>query len=1185
MKKFIQFNLPSIKLASFLLMLLMVVGIQVIAQNNPGVKAAFGIEADIYANKRDFGTFTASGTNDWFKTASSPAGTGLGIIDTTGTAALNATFMDVNARNMTFTRDMGYKGFSLLNNKLFIDAHYIRDFHKTDPTAYITSNKNGQNPSVWQGGTSQVNDKCDVLDGMVAFARNGSTLSDSLWMMGALSIIGTNGSRYFDMEFYQTDLAYSQTTNSFTGAGADAGHTSWIFNSAGKVIQMGDFIVASTFGNAGITDLEFRIWVSSSTYQNVMPSGFKFNGCLDGASQNATFGYASIRPNNTAQSFFFGAVNTGNTQAAPWGSLDQQSALYTNYSANQFLEFAVNFTKLGVDPASLSSFANGKPCKDIARKLVIKSRTSLSFTSSLVDFLGPLNIARPNIQPTAGVDRKMCYDKPIAITASLTNGNLYANPVITWTADMGGSISGSTSTATITALTPGRYIVSASRFAGCEIDGRDTLWVKGDRDCDNVIDVTDIDDDNDAVLDASEIGTGVLGSGVNPSDDADGDGIPNYKDPNFCTLNAMGVCFSLDKDGDGIINQFDLDSDNDGITDLVETGGVDTNGDGLIDLKIDGNGNGLYDVYDVTALGFGLNGSLDFDGDGRANFIDLDSDNDGISDIVEAGGADSNGDGKADTFIDVDKDGLHDFFDVDIDNDGIAVSLSLSLLRTEVDANNDGTPDTYIKDASFVDMDKNPNYLDLDSDNDGIPDIVEAGGIDANNDGKIDGFSDTEGDGWAQSVDGDLNNDGVIDNFAGVLIFTGLDANSDGRPDLITTVANLDKTGYPNPYDIDSDDDGIVDTREVRINDDTDFNGVTNGPDANNNGWSDVVESLPTLDIPNTDAIGKADYLDIDADDDGIPDNIEGQLTNVFFAPTYADLDKDGLDDRYDNNDNLFGGAENNGITPVNTDGDAKPDYTDEDADNDSFMDKEEGWDRDGNGILDNGDIVCNSTLDSDGDGLRNAYDAESVVFSPTNGTTPYSYPDERYAGAERDWRDLTPLPVSILNMFAQTIEENVRVNWEVGMEINVANYEVERSEDATNFSLIGSVDANQSEHYQFLDESPLTGKNYYRLRTVDVDGKYVYSKVVLANFEESTVLNAYPNPATDKIQVLVPNSWLLEGTMLTISDMSGRIVMQKSIESSKDTLIRLTDVSNGVYTIKVVSNGNTRHTKFVVAK
>ncbi|MCB0319923.1 MAG: hypothetical protein KDD60_03295, partial [Bdellovibrionales bacterium] len=54
------------------------------------------------------------------------------------------------------------------------------------------------------------------------------------------------------------------------------------------------------------------------------------------------------------------------------------------------------------------------------------------------------------------------------------------------------------------------------------------------------------------------------------------------------------------------------------------------------------------------------------------------------------------------------------------------------------------------------------------------------------------------------------------------------------------------------------------------------------------------------LSVPDSDGDGKADYLDIDSDDDGVTDTIEGQSTNGFISPTGQDTDGDGVDDAYD---------------------------------------------------------------------------------------------------------------------------------------------------------------------------------------------------------------------------------------------------------------------------------------------
>ncbi|MBV1887674.1 MAG: choice-of-anchor D domain-containing protein, partial [Urechidicola sp.] len=145
------------------------------------------------------------------------------------------------------------------------------------------------------------------------------------------------------------------------------------------------------------------------------------------------------------------------------------------------------------------------------------------------------------------------------------------------------------------------------------------------------------------------------------------DFIVDQPDGSTIRIAAMHFC-GLDTDSDGVDDYYDSDSDNDGIPDLVEAGGTDIDGDGIIDVLTDTDIDGLADTYDSTPNVYFAEevttlADLDFDGDGFKNRIDLDSDNDGIVDLIEAGGTDIDGDAKLDSFVDSNSDGYHDSFD------------------------------------------------------------------------------------------------------------------------------------------------------------------------------------------------------------------------------------------------------------------------------------------------------------------------------------------------------------------------------------------------------------------------------------------------------------------------------------------------------------------------------------------
>ncbi len=146
---------------------------------------------------------------------------------------------------------------------------------------------------------------------------------------------------------------------------------------------------------------------------------------------------------------------------------------------------------------------------------------------------------------------------------------------------------------------------------------------------------------------------------------------------------------------------------------------------------------------------------------------------------------------------------------------------------------------------------------------------------------------------------------------------------------------------------------------------DTDQDGVHDGIDIDddNDGILDVLEG-------NSDSDGDSipDSLDIDSDNDGIPDNVEAQTTAGYIPPSGTDSDNDGLDDAYE-------GSGDMGLDPVNTDGTDLPDYLDEDSDNDTIPDNIEGNDFNADGEPDQ----VFTGVDTDGDGLDDGYEGSDV--------------------------------------------------------------------------------------------------------------------------------------------------------------------------------------------------------------
>lgn len=119
-------------------------------------------------------------------------------------------------------------------------------------------------------------------------------------------------------------------------------------------------------------------------------------------------------------------------------------------------------------------------------------------------------------------------------------------------------------------------------------------------------------------------------------------------------------------------------------------------------------------------------------------------------------------------------------------------------------------------------------------------------------------------------------------------------------------------------------------------------------------------------------------------------------------------------------------------------------------------------------------------------------------------------------------------LPVNLVQFSAVKNNGTAMINWTTTEEINVGYYEVQRSDDGIVFYTIGTVAArNQADlqQYQFADNQPLKEQTYYRLRSVDIDGKTKMSKIVkISSLSRGAYLTA-ANPVHNAIHITAGNT------------------------------------------------------------
>jgi hypothetical protein len=340
---------------------------------------------------------------------------------------------------------------------------------------------------------------------------------------------------------------------------------------------------------------------------------------------------------------------------------------------------------------------------------------------------------------------------------------------------------------------------------------------------------------------------------------------------------------------------------------------------------------------------------------------------------------------------------------------------------------------------------------------------------------------------------------------------------------------------------------------------DTNTDGYADGTDTDNNGWSDTVDALAVLSLQNTDGLGKPDYLDIDAENDGIVDNIEAQTTTGYIVPTLSDADNNGLADVYE--------ITTTGIQPVNTDGDGSPDFRDGDTDGDLINDIVEGWDTNGNGTID-GTELSGGIADVDSDGLPDGWDADLVAYSPNNNTTPTSYPGDS-PSSERDWRTTVPLPVTLVDFTLAVNDCEALLNWRTGIETETNHFEVLHSSDSRIFAPIATLKAtgsNSDYHYAF--KTLIEAKHYFRLKAIDIDGQSTLSHIITGNLHCNSNVQIYPNPVINEVTI----SGLAPNTVVKIMNTVGRVILEKETVNGYETF-NFKGQPAGIYSLIILQN------------
>ena len=165
-------------------------------------------------------------------------------------------------------------------------------------------------------------------------------------------------------------------------------------------------------------------------------------------------------------------------------------------------------------------------------------------------------------------------------------------------------------------------------------------------------------------------------------------------------------------------------------------------------------------------------------------------------------------------------------------------------------------------------------------------------------------------------------------------------------------------------------------------------------------------------------------------------------------------------------------------------------------------------------------------------------------------------------------------LPVTLARFNGTLLDNAVSLSWTTTEESGSSHFNVERSADAKEFIQLGRVEAkgnsSATQQYKFLDNKPLNGNNYYRLKMVDADGKFEFSRMIsIDNGANSVAFELLGNPASGReIKFLLKNE---NAANVSLFDLSGKAIrFSLSKTGNEFTLKPKGNISSGLYILSL---------------
>ena len=216
--------------------------------------------------------------------------------------------------------------------------------------------------------------------------------------------------------------------------------------------------------------------------------------------------------------------------------------------------------------------------------------------------------------------------------------------------------------------------------------------------------------------------------------------------------------------------------------------------------------------------------------------------------------------------------------------------------------------------------------------------------------------------------------------------------------------------------------------------------------------------------------------------------------------------------------------------------------------------------------------ILIGSTIKYSGD-LDNVKKEYSIADN-TTGTAPLGF------------RAMGTMPVNFTSFYISKSAENIQLNWSTDKEINNSHFDVERSFNGIDWKKIavvfGSGNSNNVNNYNYNDKNVSNPVVYYRLRQVDIDGRFIYSSIKTIRAGEA--VSAVRIYGSEKNVVIDLNTSVKNNLVVSVVNANGQVITRQSFSNPSYKInLNLQNATSGTYIVQVTDNKGWAEVKKVI--